>query len=276
MFDLIIGIFIGVIIGFFSGYLSGIAVARTQRRWDKSDKKKEDLLNKLNTHKINLINNVLKKLKNAEIRCDEFHLWRTNNFRVWIKGLEESEGKKIYKQAIQHLEAYPDIYKLWNSSIKKIYRKNGLNDVLKELKKYLSEKINKKFKTEWNRLHSSIWCIIEGTKPSYKIKDSKDLYKYLDEINITIKGKTVYVDSSDRKTLAIITCKEKNVNDVKDFLSDLIKKDITFRENVNNFMMEYKELKKTFEKDFKNKFNALLQDIEGEEEKLKGNCDFCN
>lgn len=281
MDDLIIGIIVGIIIGFVSGVLSAIVVMVIQRRWEKSDKSKEQVKDSLKKHKKEVVA-ILKKIENTKIRCDGFNLWRDGDFKVWIEDLEELEGEKIYKQAIQHLEAYPDIYEPWDNSIKKIdgnkdNKVDGLNDELIELKKYLSRKISDKFEAEQDKLHSSIWCIIEGAKPSERIKDSKDLDEFFDGVNITIKGKTVYLDSSDGNNLALVSCRVVNVNDVTNFLSDLIKKDKdnNFREKVRSFMMGYKELKETFA-DFKNKFNGLLQDVEGEEDNLKGECDKCS
>ena len=273
---------IGVILGFIGALFVSLFILWVERKLKKSDKKKEAkeiyklvLLDKLKEHKTDLIDRLLKKLEHTEIRCHEFNLWRGGEFKVWINGLKELEGEKIYKQAIQHLEAYPDIYELWDASIKKIDGDNGLNDELRELRKYLSDKISEKFKAERDKLHSNIWCIMECAKPSEKIKDSKDLDKVLDGINITIKSKIVYVDSSDGKNLASIHCKEVNVNDVKDFLSDLIKQDAKFREKIKSFTLGYNELNKTF-KDFKNKLNGLLQDVDGEEDKFKGDCDRCS
>lgn len=281
MSDLIIGVIIGIIVGYLGGALSGISVVKYQRRCEKKDKIKESLVDLLKGHKKELVD-VLKEIKDTEIRCDEFNLWRSNDFKVWINGLEELEEKRkrIYKQTIQHLKtAYPDIYELWDGSIKKIYGDkineiDGLNDELKGLRKYLSEKISDKFEAEWDTLHKTIWCVMEGTKPSTKIKDSEDMNKVLDGINIITTGKTVEVVSSDGKILGYIKCREINANGVKDFLSGLIKKDKFFREWLKSFMMWYKELNKTFD-DFKNKLKGLLQDVDGDEDNLKGECDKC-
>lgn len=281
-------VIIGAIIGFIGALSVSIIILLLERKLKKSDKKKEArevykeyLLIKLKEHKTDLIDKILKELEDTKIRCDEFDLWKGGVFKVWIEGLEELEVKKIYKQAIQHLKEYSDIYGLLVASIKKINGDkindvDGLNDELKGLSKYLSEKISDKFEVERNKLHSSIWCIMEGIKQSEKIEDSESLDKFLDGITIIIKSKTVYVDSSDGRNLAQMSCKKVNVNDVKDFLSDLIKKgrDNEFREKIKSFTMGYKELKETFD-DFKNKLNGLLQDVEGEEDKLKGECNKC-
>lgn len=280
----IVGGIIGFIVGFFSNYLSGRAIVNYQRKLEKIDKEKEAkevgkeyLKIKLAHHKIDVMERGLKNFEHTEIRCDKFDLWKSGdfNFKVEIKGFRDLEKLTIYKQAIQHLEAYPDTYRLWDGSIKKIYGDNGLNDVLKRLKKYLTDKISNKFDVEQDEIHKSIWCVIEGTKSSVKIKNSKDFYGFLDEINITIKGKSIYVDSSDGKNLGQMHCKRVDVNNVKEFLSDLIKKDTNFRERIKSFMMGYKELKETFEIDFKNKLNELLQEVGDDKENLIGECDKC-
>ena len=276
MSDLIIGVIIGFIVGCLSGFLSGISVLKFQRRWEKSDKRKGRLIDSLKTHKKELVD-ILKELNQLKIKCDDFTIWK-DSFNVCIDGLDDIKERIIYWQAEKHLKSYPDIYRLLDASIKKIdgdkNEIDGLNDELKGLKEYLSEKISDKFEGECNKLHSSIWCIMEGVKQSEKIEDSESLDKFLDGITITIKSETVYVDSSDGKNLAQMHCREVNVNDVKNFLSNLIKKYRGFREKIKSFTMGYKELNKTF-KDFKNKLNVLLQDVEGDEDNLKGDCGKC-
>lgn len=270
------GTIIELIIYNIPSFIIGVLVALTgiwiNRKLKKKDKIKEQSKDSLKKHKKGLVD-VLKEINDTKIRCDKFDLWRTNDYKVEIKGLEGLEEQKIYKQAIQHLKiAYPYIYELWDGSIKKI---DGLNDELKKLKKYLSDKISGKFEIEPYSLHSTIWCIIEGVKPSKKIKDSNYLDKFFDGINIIATGKMVDAVSSDDRLLDHINCKEVNVNDVKDFLSNLIKKDKVFRDKLKSFTLGYNELNKTFD-DFKNELKSLLQEVEDDEDKLKGECERCS
>ena len=71
------------------------------------------------SHRKDIVFSVLVKLSRAYIKRDDFTLWK-DGFHVSITGLNEIEGQKRHKQAIEHLKAYENTYNAWIDSKNKI------------------------------------------------------------------------------------------------------------------------------------------------------------
>lgn len=268
---------LGIIAGIISGFIVSISIYIIIKGVEKGIEDRR-------IHKTDIVLDVLVKLRHTKINRDDFTSWNDKNgFKVRIKGLTKLKEKDVYEPAIKHLEAYPDTYRLWDDSIKKIYGNNGLNDKLKGLRTYLSReiRISNKFDVEEyvKFLHQRIWCIIENINTSEIIKNNEDLNKFLKNITITSNKNQVFVDYiylGTKKALAEIPCKKVKVKDVLEFVSNLIKKDRVFREKIKSFTIGYKELENTFNNDFIKKLCRLLNNIRNREEKLKGKCVGCS
>ena len=268
----LVGIIIGGIIGGIIGYLIAMTVAKRQRRWEKSDKKKERLVGLLTRHKKKIVDDGLIKLYQLDIKRDDFTIWK-DSFNIWMDGLDELKKQNIYGQAIEHLKAYSDINDMWIDLNKKV---KDLNIKLKNLRKYISdESSNKLGEDSIKRLRSPIWCVIERLVSKKTIKEKKEIEEFLDDITINPEERPISVDYKD-KNLITFFCGYLDVKKVKIFISDLFHRDTEFREKVAGITVKYKELERLFKEDFKTNLKKLLQDLKGMEDELKGDCYECS
>lgn len=266
--DPVISYIICVMIGFSIGLFTMVI----KNCYEESKENEKNMRIQLKNHKIDLRDKGLTAFKHMEIKRDDFSVWK-DVFEVKIDGLNKIEGERVYEHIIQHLKEYPNIEGIWNNSKNKV---DELNIALKNLISDLLEKINFKFDKEQNKLRSLLLVSIEWANSSEKIKESKDLDKFLDEMNIYIENNEVCINSDITKNPPICkTFRKLDTTIVSNFLSNLIKKDKVFRDKIKGFTIGYKELKKTFDNNFKNKVNELLREIKDDVDKLKGECDRC-
>jgi len=264
--------FVSSIISSMVGFSFGLITMVVKNWYGESKKNEENMKNELKNHKTDVRDKGLAKLEDMGIERDDFSVWK-DVFEVKIHSLNGAEREKIHEQTIHHLKAYPDMERIWNNSKDKV---KDLNIALIKLREYLSKEIAGAFKEEQSKLRSLLWISIEWANSSEKIKNSDDFDDFLKSINIETENNNIVLKSDGfAPSTTSQTFRKLNVIDVSVFLSDLIKSNTIFREQVKSFTIEYKGLKETFDNEFKKKVNGLLKEIKDDADVLEGKCDKC-
>ena len=241
-------IFIGILISVGSCL---ILFALIRYIGEKLDRKRE----RKKLHKKRLVNEVLKReFQNMNITYNK------QEHKLLITGLEELEGKEVYRYTLQHLKAYRPILDSWDKSKGMVEEINGELD---KLVRYIFNKIETEMSDKYKKcLSYSIYHLIE-----------ESVKKDFEDLSIKMRNDKKDIDISlSCNNWATIKLKEFSKTKIKKFFKDL-SSDVEFQKLIR-VRMKYKDLNKEFN-DFKTELNNILDDIKGRDEDLRGKCDGC-